>query len=670
MPEPDPPGIFPVVQSFPGEIAAGDPDLSNREAEMGIPNPLPQLRGIYRELTRRRVVHAVAVYAVVAWVVIQVTAIIFPALYLPDWALTAVVGLAVLGFPITFVLSWLFRIGPGGVRRRTPDPGRAVALGRGARTFLMLGVVGITGALGWIGWDRWLQPRLAASAEVSAEPAESELDPARVAVLYFDDHSRDGSLAPFAAGLTEDLIHRLAQVEVLEVISRHGVKPYRTASISVDSIARALGAGSLVEGSVQSSGDELEVTVQLIDGRTQAHLMSAVLRRPEGELFELEHRLAEEVSRLLRHRLGREIRLQSRQAGTGSVEAWKLVQRAGRMESDIRWLVDAGDDRAAGRLAVEADSLLAEAEALDRDWNEPRVARAELVATVVNPYAPRWSPRDLTRIRDGLEHAARAVERDPEDPAALTARGRLRYWLSRHLEDRDRSRDLLATAEADLRRAVALDPSSARAWYGLSELLLGRGRATEALYAARRAHEADAFLTMPADTYLGLYEAAINRPDYEQGDRWCRAGQEDHPDRVEFWACELILLASDGAAAPDVDRAWRLVEEIRARARPRNASFFAAIARRQVAAVLARSGRPDSALAVLERARPADPAGASPQVAYEEAHVLLLLGEEERALDRLVRFLDEMPQYADRIRSDPWFEPLREHPRFRTVVGR
>lgn len=641
---------------------------------MPIPNPVPALRRLFEELRRRGVVRAVVLYTIGAWVAVQVAAITFPALYLPRTAQTVVVLVAVLGLPVTVALAWAFEFTPEGLRR-TPDAAGEHPLSPRLRALLVLLVVAGTAAMGWIGWEAWIAPRAERSARAASQTGDTraqgvrpELDPRRVAVLYFDDHSPGDSLLHFAEGLTEHLIHRLTQVEALEVVSRHGSKAFRGAEVTLDSIARALRAGSLVEGSVQRSGGRLQVAVQLIDGESQAHLMSTVLSRPEEELFALQDTLAEEVSRLLRRRLGREVQLEDWKREAGSVEAWKLVQRADRLREHADSLDRHGAAATGGRLAARADSLLSSARELDPDWSEPAVLRARTAVVGVNPYRVPWSPAESEAVRRGLDHAEEAVRLDPRDPEARIVRGRLRLWLSQHTDEADRAEALLGGAEADLREAVRIAPELARGWYALSELLhLGTGELEEARYAARRARRADAFLSIPADIHYQFFYTSLNRPDFEDAAHWCRTGQRRYPERVDFRGCELGLLASRGGPAPDVGRAWELVEEIRARSRPQEEAHYVGVARRQVAAVLARAGRGDSARGVLERTGAEGPG--PPTFAYEEAHAWLLLGEEGRALDRLERFLEAAPGYADDVARDPWFEPLRGRPRFEGLVG-
>ena len=113
-----------------------------------------------------------------------------------------------------------------------------------------------TAGAGWVSWHLWLKPGAIAGSNPLQVDSGPPLKPTDVAVLYFDDFSLGGELEYLANGITEALIHELSQVEALRVVSRNGVKPFRDPTISLDSLARVLGVGSIVEGSVEGSGDE------------------------------------------------------------------------------------------------------------------------------------------------------------------------------------------------------------------------------------------------------------------------------------------------------------------------------------------------------------------------------------------------------------------------------
>src|SRR5690349_8920940 len=199
--------------------------------------------------------------------------------------------------------------------------------------------------------------------------ASGALDPKRVAVLYFSDLSPDSSLRYLADGLTEALIDKLSQVRTLEVISRNGVLPFRHSDLARDSIARAVGAGTLVEGSVDPVRDRVRVTVRLVDGASGADLLRrASFEEPAGNTLLIRDTLATEVARVLRERLGEEVRLREERAGTSSTEAWTLVQQAERIRKDAEGLVSANKVDSAVLRFGRADTALAAAERADQRW--------------------------------------------------------------------------------------------------------------------------------------------------------------------------------------------------------------------------------------------------------------------------------------------------------------
>ena len=244
-------------------------------------------------------------------------------------------------------------------------------------------------ALLTLGGLAWFATRAPAWLGTSAE---LEPDPTRVAVLYFDDLSDGGRLGPVAGGLTEDLIDALGQVPTLHVISPNGVRPFLGRHAPPDSIGRALGVGTLVSGSVERSREVLRVAVRLIDARTGVQIQSRTLEYPAGDLFNLQDQLAQEVSRFLRERLGREVLLRERRRGTRSVAAWELTRDGDRSRENARALGDQGDLPAARRALDGADSLFTRAGELDQAWADPQVLRGWVAADRIDLDAKRGAP--------------------------------------------------------------------------------------------------------------------------------------------------------------------------------------------------------------------------------------------------------------------------------------
>jgi TolB-like protein len=254
------------------------------------------------------------------------------------------------------------------------------------------------------------------------------LDAHRVAVLYFQDLDPRDSLGYLADGLTEGLIRRLGDVQTLDVISSNGVAPYRSDSIPRDSVARALKAGTLVQGGIERSGGRIRVSVRLIDGASGADYKRVSFEQPAANVLGIQDSLVEQVAELIRSRLGEEFRLREQRESTSSPQAWLLVQRAqeARKRAEAS-LTQSDGGNGAERSFGEADSIYALAQRADPRWAEPLVGRATLAyrrsrMAGQDPLAAKgW-------IEKGVAFADSALALSPQDPDALEARGTLRYW--------------------------------------------------------------------------------------------------------------------------------------------------------------------------------------------------------------------------------------------------
>src|SRR5437899_578206 len=214
------------------------------------------------------------------------------------------------------------------------------------------------------------------SARAGRGVATSGLDPKHIAVLYFDDLSRDHSLGYLADGLTEALIDALRQVPTLTVASKNGVGLYRSSAVRLDSVARALNVGTIVAGSVDGVGGRYRVSVNLIDGASGADLgKRASFEQPIGAVLAIRDSLTRRAVEFLRVRLGEELRVREERAGTQSVAAWSLVQQGERTRKDAEARLQKDEVDAAFAAFARADSLLALAEAADPAWVEPIVQR-------------------------------------------------------------------------------------------------------------------------------------------------------------------------------------------------------------------------------------------------------------------------------------------------------
>lgn len=516
-------------------------------------------------MRRRHVIRVAWMYAVAAFALLQFADLLVPTLF-SERTYTILVVLTICAFPVALVTAWAFEITPDGIKRdhslaeTSPYSRRYVAVF--ARLALVLMVVGASAAAGWVVWRR-SESRLGAEpAAVSDRSFASDLDPRRIAVLYFDDHSPARNLGYLADGLTEELIHRLAAIDTLDVISRNGVRPVRDGRVTVDSLVRELGVGTYVEGSVTQSGERLRVRAQLVDAAAGSQLSSHSFDRPLGELFALQDSLADEVAASLRRRLGVEVTAKREREQAGSVEAWTLVRRAKQISSDVRDLWDS-DAAAAARGLERADSLLARAEALDPGWTGPILYRGWLAHTRAGYATAQPGLFADEPLRDAVGHADRALALAPENAEALELRGTARYelWDATAAEGPDAER-LLELAEADLRAATQRDPSRAQAWWTLSEVLRQRTRFEESRRFAARALEEDAFLENASEIINQLFHTSFELEDHGEARRWCAEGKHRFPNAVNFRICELLIVATADDKEPDIERARGMADTL------------------------------------------------------------------------------------------------------------
>ena len=532
------------------------------------------------------------------------------------------------------------------------------------------------------GWRRYLIPVAAAAGLAAVGLAvaiwsqsrsltvTSSLNRRDIAVLYFQDLSPDRSLAYVADGLTEGLISNLARVGGLTVVSRNGVEPFRDHAAPLDSIAEALSVGTLIRGSVEPAQDRLRVSVHLVDGVSGADITRHTFLVSAGQYLAAQDSLVDETARLLRERLGGEVVLRRQQAGTSNADAWAWEQRGERERKRAEGLVTGdppGDYMAA---FARADSFFALAEVSDPEWAVPPTSRGQV------SYRESRLASDiqdiLSDIDEGMTHAEKALELNPDDPSALELRGTLRYWhwLLGVTPDEEQSKQLLEGAQEDLEQAVTLDPNLAGAHSTLSHLYYQVSDPTSALMAARRAYEADAFLATAHDVLWRLFNASYDTELFTQARSACDKGHQRFPDDYRFWECKILELTLP-SVTPDVDEAWSIRRTTTALTPEAHRAYEEHKTAILVAGVLVLAQEPDSARSVLLRARAGADVDPIQELPFFEARVRTMLGDYDEAVEllRIVYAGSEGGDEEDASwASYWWWNDLRGHPGFQRLV--
>jgi len=253
-------------------------------------------RNFFSELKRRNVYKVAVAYAVVGWLVIQVSSTVLPTFHAPEWVVQTLVVLVLLGFPIALVLAWAFELTPEGIKRTEDVDHSQPTTHRTGRTLDFLIIAVLLVIIGVFAYQRF-GPSQKTSVSVSAIPEKS------IAVLPFENRSRDPENAYFADGIQDEILTRLAKIADLKVISRTSTQHYKSAPENLSEIARQLGVAHIVEGSVQKSGDSVRVNVQLIKAANDSHLWADTFDRKLTDIFSVESEVAKAIADQLRAKL-------------------------------------------------------------------------------------------------------------------------------------------------------------------------------------------------------------------------------------------------------------------------------------------------------------------------------------------------------------------------------
>jgi serine/threonine-protein kinase len=492
--------------------------------------------------------------------------------------------------------------------------------------------------------------------------------------LYLDDLSPDHRLSYVTDGLTEAMIGALDQVPALKVISQGGVAAWRDPAVPRDSVARALDAGTLVQGSVEPVGDKLRVQLRLVDGNSGVDLAGrrASFDLPAAELLKVRDSLATEAADLIRQRLGEEVRLRREREGTGNVAAWSLVQRARELRRQGEAAAQTGNETAFLTSFHQADSLAEAAVALDPRWTDPLVLRGLLSYRRAYLLGQNDPQAAASWIDSGLAQIARSYTIQPNNPDALEIRGNLRYWrwLLQLERDDGKARVLLKDAQTDLEQATRVNPTQAGAWASLSHLYNQTGSGVDVSLAARRALEADAFLDNADKVFGRLFTASYDLGQFPDADHWCNEAVHRFPADPRLLKCRLFMLTTK-QVPPDVPLAWRLADSVLAMTAEQERPYWQLYYRTLVAAVLGRAGLVDSASRVLKSAAgnpQVDPQG---DLALVGAFAALQMGNKKEALAQLKAYFAASPGRVDAFKDDVgwWFRDLQGDPGFKQLVG-
>src|SRR5256714_3198730 len=252
-------------------------------------------KNFFSELKRRNVYKVAVAYVIVGWLLIQIATQVFPFLEIPNWVVRLVIALVGIGFPIALIIAWAFELTPQGIKR-TEEADVGSERPSKHRAWIYVALIGAALSIGLFFVGRY-------TGRDTAGAGRTELPAKSIAVLPFDNLSRDPDNAFFTEGVQDEILTRLAKVADLKVISRTSTQRFKSTPDNLPQIAKQLGVMHVLEGSVQKSNDQVRVNVQLINAMTDAHLWAEIYDRKLTDIFAVESDIAKTIADTLQAKL-------------------------------------------------------------------------------------------------------------------------------------------------------------------------------------------------------------------------------------------------------------------------------------------------------------------------------------------------------------------------------
>ena len=581
-------------------------------------NSAVNTRKFFTELKRRNVYKVAIAYAVVAWLLMQIASQIFPFFEIPNWAVRLVVLLLIIGFPVALILAWAFELTPEGIKR-TESADAAQEHSRG-RIWIAVVLVAAALSLGLFFLGRYTASR--------KQMESAELPQKSIAVLPFENLSRDPDNAYFADGIQEEILTRLAKIADLKVISRTSTQQFQSKPANLSEIAKRLGVSNILEGSVQRSADQVRVNVQLIRATADTHLWADTFDRKLTDIFAVESEIAKTIAETLQAKLTGDEEKAIAKRPTENPEAYELY-----LKGRFFWNKRTGADL---RTAIQ---YFNQALAKDPSYALAYVGLADSY-DLLSEYGA-VSPADS--FPKAKAAAKKAVELDDTLAEAHTS-------LAAVLIDYDYDFD---QSIKEFERAIQLNPNyaSAHQWYALT--LSALGQFDRAIAEGKRAVELDP-LSLIINVNLG--ENYFYARQYDEALAQLRQTVEMDP---RFYLAHWFL----GEVWQLKGKVNETIAEYRKAAELNDDPYLLAL----LGQAYARAGQREEAQKILARLSEETKSRYVP--AYSFALMYLSLGDKERAIDEMERAYRERANIdVWMIKVDPMLDDLRGNPRFEALA--
>ncbi len=490
------------------------------------------MTSLVSELKRRNVFRVAVLYGVVAWVLIQVVDVVMPRLGIPDWGVTLVIVLLVIGFPVAMIFAWAFELTPEGIKRTGDvDPEASITPDTGQKlNNMIIGVLGL--AVAYLLIDKFFlagtpEPGTAhETVQVAEAPALTS-----IAVLPFADMSPAKDQEYFTDGISEELLNLLAKIPDFKVAGRTSSFAFKGKNDDLRIIGEKLGVATILEGSVRKQKDQIRVTAQLIKVDDGYHLWSETYDRRLDDVFAIQDEIATEVVGALKQTLlGDEDRAVIASAPkTQNTEAYtaylrgKHIMRLRNEENLYKALREF-------RHATEVDPQFA-----------PAWAGVANAYSLLANYGYRTDAEVLPLAKDAVE---KALALDPNQGEAWAAKGLML------MQQRGKNQESIEVLE----KAVRLSPSNAESVMWLAGELEAAHEYEKSIEAYEKAYAIDPLFPVLLSN-LVLNASTVG--DREATARYLAELESVAPDALTTYRARSIVAWNLG----QMDESFRVLRE-------------------------------------------------------------------------------------------------------------
>jgi serine/threonine-protein kinase len=576
------------------------------------------------ELQRRNVHRAAIFYAGAAWLLVQIATQVFPFFHIEEWVVRWVVIAAVIGFPFAMLFSWFYEWTPQGIKRES-EVVHSESITRQTGKKLDKAIIAVLAlAVLVLLLNQFVLHRFMPSSSMEASASDKSIAVLPLATVGADD--KDSYLGD---GISGELLTALSKLPGLKVIGRASSFQFRGRDVDAAKVGKALDVHSLLSGTVQRAGDELRITVELVDTASGQELWSQHYDRSFNNLFALEDDISGEVSKALAVKLGAAQEQPLVPVATNNPHAHDLYLRANLLNQR-------SDEASLNQALVLLDQALAEDPNYAAAW-------ALLSLTYIALADAYRAPKELLPAMKAAAEKAIAL-----DPTLSEAHAVLSIVLVDYVRD-------FPAARREMERAIALGPDSTLAHDAVAEYRFD----AEHDAAAARAETQKAEQLDPLDPWNFFWEAqdAIALGDIEDAENGANHVLRLDPTFLYGSSDPLVpVYAASGRWQLCIDRA-----EAVQTSGERRPSLIAAIC-------YAHAGHLERARDILQQME------ADAKTRYVDsshfAAILVALGDKDGALAALDQADRDRSANLMRIWADPWYAPLHDDPRFRALLDR